>query len=556
MKKLLVYLYFLVFSSALVFGIQNSINNKCEGMRDNVFSPDLNVHDTCILDDFMKEYIACRAYYNKNMMNGLDSDGNAELDSGTKLKGQGGYKAIDNYNFFDKEIKRALLKEVKKQIAKSQSIMCTKNSEDDLFKYQISIAEHEWCYAPKFLEAFNDEFMTEQEMKSKYFMGLYNIRSTMLESKEKPKNKGVLCGVYLECMSSFIHANHTEVSNGLSTLYEKTKKECRSNYFVIETKMERKEESRKDRGENVMISGPKSLLSSWNTTQISKQIMHVNAANGNIGILALKGDAHSSKRGSSYRFNSASCSYETKSKTSKDENLDYDMAELKQHDIGMVDDDKATIELEVRNAPFKKKFSIDWKTLQNSGSWSGHGSYHKRHHSDGLDLEVPKGMGELSGIANKVKGLVTAMRKEVGPKSKEMVQMGIDNFGRSKKENCHQMRVHEGFFVNEEKTSSTDIEVDITIRDATKLEIDLMENVSDKEGMRSYRAKKIKQSKFEKKPQSLFDSLQNSVYTDMSQKDKKAWDKADKEHKKEVQNKKDLEEFNNLSIDDLEMFTK
>ena len=275
---------------------------------------------------------------------------------------------------------------------------------------------------------------------------------------------------------------------------------------------------------------------------------------------ALEGDAHSSKRGSYHQFNSASCTYELKSKSSKDENLNYSMASLKNHNIGLVDDDKATIELQVRSSPFKKNFSIDWSTLQNSGSWSGHGSFNKSNNSDGLDdLDVPEGLEGLSGIANTVKNTIIAMRKELGPKSKEITQIGVDNFARSQKEACHNKRVHEGFFVSEKKTTSLNIEVDISIQPATNYEISLMEKILDDEDIQSYRARRKpekKVSSYEKESSSIFDMIQNTTYDNLDNKDKKAWDNADKEHKDAMQNKKDLEEFEELSIDDLEMFTK
>jgi len=497
----------------------------------------------CVIDNNLERWIKCRAYYEKNMLNGLNYHGEA------KVQGSPTYF----YDLFDKEIKKVLKKEVESVINKSQTIMCVKNREDDLFKYQESIAEHEWCYAPKFLKAFNDD-MNEHEMKYKYFYKLYETRSAMLESKEKPRKKSLLCGVYLDCMRSFINANHTEASGRLKLLYEKTKKECRSNYFVITTKLERKESSRKDRGKNVMIKGPKSLVSTWNITKVSKQIMQVDAKHNIIRIMALVGDAHSSKQGSSYKFNQASCSYEQESKSFKDKNLNYALAKLKSHNIGLVDDKEATIWLQVRATPVKKKFSIAWKSLKDSGSWSGHRSYHKREHRG--DVDAPEGLEGLSGIGNVIKKTVTTMRQQVGPKSKEITQMGIDNFARSKKEACHNMRVHEGFFVDETKSFSIDVEIDIDIRDATNFEIGLMRDIADKNSIYSYRAQKIRVSKFENEPTTIFDSLQNSIYEDISSRDKKSWDSAEEDLKKEIQNKKDVEEFDGMSIDDLEMFSK
>ena len=86
-----------------------------------------------------------------------------------------------------------------------------------------------------------------------------------------------------------------------------------------------------------------------------------------------------------------------------------------------------------------------------------------------------------------------------------------------------------------------------------------MEKILDNEDIQSYRARKKpekKVSNYEKESNSIFDMIQNSTYDNLDNKDKKAWDNADKEHKDAMQNKKDLEEFEELSIDDLEMFTK
>lgn len=45
-----------------------------------------------------------------------------------------------------------------------------------------------------------------------------------------------------------------------------------------------------------------------------------------------------------------------------------------------------------------------------------------------------------------MKNSIIAMRKELGQKSKEMTQKGVDNFARSQKEACNNKRVNEGFF--------------------------------------------------------------------------------------------------------------
>jgi len=191
-------------------------------MGDSVFSA--KPHSTCVIDNDLKRWIKCRRYFKKNMLNGLTHDGKREV-------------AVDPtfyYRYFDGKIKNILQEEVKKQVEKAHGILCMENTEASLLRYQESIAEHEWCYAPRFIKTFEDDLMNELEMKYGYFLKLYNIRSEMLEAKEKPKDKSVLCGVYLECMHSFIQADHTEVTSGLFDLYEQTRKECVSDYFVLE----------------------------------------------------------------------------------------------------------------------------------------------------------------------------------------------------------------------------------------------------------------------------------------------------------------------------------
>ena len=184
--------------------------------------PGAKAQKNCVIDDNLKELIKCRASSKMNIMKESNSLGMRH------------HPVYYYYSSYDVRIKKVLLEEVKNVINRHQGIMGVENTEASLLKYQESIAEHEWCYAPKFLKAFNDKSMNEYKMKSHHFISLYNARSNMLISKEKPKNKKILCGVYLEYMSSFIHANHTEFSSELNELYQKTKKECFPNYFVLE----------------------------------------------------------------------------------------------------------------------------------------------------------------------------------------------------------------------------------------------------------------------------------------------------------------------------------
>ena len=232
--------------------------------------------DNCVIDSDLNKWIKCRAYFKKNMLKGLSYHGEKEVATDPMFY----------YTYFNNRIKEVLLAEVKNVINRHQSIMGIENTEASLLKYQESIAEHEWCYAPKFLKSFNDKSMNEHEMKSRHFISLYNTRSNMLVSKEKPKNKKILCGVYLEYMSSFIHAKHTEVSSELSALYEKTKKECFPNYFIIETsinvKMNKKIVMRKHKAGTRDVA----RKGSFN----SKSIFYINPERNSIDLRKLEND--------------------------------------------------------------------------------------------------------------------------------------------------------------------------------------------------------------------------------------------------------------------------
>jgi len=397
-----------------------------------------------------------------------------------------------------------------------------------------------------------DYLQARKKLKFKY--KTYNCNQKNIRDKEFE--------TFILTRNNFLGAENSTYMGKVKLIEKKVNFRCKPYYFIIETKIKEKYISRKTKGANSMINTPNSLISSWNTTHISKQIMHIDAARGSIKMAPLKGDGHKIVRGKYYKFNNKNCTYEPKSNITKDENIRYSIATLKHHNIGLVDDDKATIELEVSDTPFKKIFSINWKTLENSSSWSGDGAYHNMSTRGDMDMDldkIPEGMEEVSALGNTIKNLILAQRKAFGAKSKEMTQEGIKYFARSEEEACHQKRGHEFFFVNKKITKSTDIEVDIKIRDATKYEIDLMENIVDNSDIRTFRARKkpIKRvSRYEKDASSSLGAIENMMYDQLSNRGKKEWDKADKEHEDAIKNKKDVEEFDNLSIDDLEMFTK
>jgi hypothetical protein len=234
------------------------------------------VHDKCEIDENLKNWIKCRDFYKRNMLNGLDYNGKKKVAVNPTFY----------YTYYNDRIREVLLAEVKKVVNKLHGIMCIENSEAKLLEYQESISEHEWCYAPMFLKALDDEDMSEHEMKYDYFFKLYNMRSAVLESKEKPKNKEILCGVYLDCMSSFIRADHTEVSSGLIELYEKTKKECFPDYFVLEASINVK--MHKNIAMRKYKPGSRNITRKGSFS--SKGVFYINPQNNSIELRKIKND--------------------------------------------------------------------------------------------------------------------------------------------------------------------------------------------------------------------------------------------------------------------------
>ena len=95
-------------------------------------------------------------------------------------------------------------------------------------------------------------------------------------ANRSPKNKEILCGVYLECMSSFIHADHTQVSSGLLELYEKTKKECIPAYTIELIRVKEIVKNGINRG--LKATAPEVIP----LKEISKRVIFINPKKGRI----------------------------------------------------------------------------------------------------------------------------------------------------------------------------------------------------------------------------------------------------------------------------------
>lgn len=326
-------------------------------------------------------------------------------------------------------------------------------------------------------------------------------------------------------------------------------------YFVITTTTEYNHQTKKTRPKGAAISGPKVLTSSYISSHKSKQIMYVDPKNGIVKLVGLKGDATSRYESERYKLDKKQCAFiHKRDETKVNKSLQSSLAKIVRHNIFEANNN-AFIELKVTNNNFRKKFKIPWATLKDSGSWSGNGS------KNTYDAPSAKDKAIQDSIKNtEIYKMVTVLDKGFAnsgmlAKTNDDARKTAAILGLNKKWLC---TIYEGelAYGYQKIDLSFNAKINVDISPATKSEIDLMRNISDNEDIQTYRAREIKLSKFEKEPQSIFDGLQNSLYDDISQDDKKAWDRADKEHKKAVQNKKDLEEYNNLSMDDLEMFTK
>lgn len=111
--------------------------------------------------------------------------------------------------------------------------------------------------------------------------------------------------------------------------------------------------------------------------------------------------------------------------------------------------------------------------------------------------------------------------------------------------------MHDGF--SGEGPSQFDLsfeyEIEITNADNADIEIFKSSNVSDQWEYRAIAKKKKKASSFEEEPDGILDIIESEVYSQLSSDDKEKWDKAADSENAE-------EEFDGMSIDDLEMFTK
>jgi len=319
-------------------------------------------------------------------------------------------------------------------------------------------------------------------------------------------------------------------------------------YFIITTTLNEISTGQKNRGPNTMLSGPKVLTSTSDSSTTSKQLMYVNPSKGVVTLLALKDEAKSHMSSSFYQLNHKSCQYEEKTTSSTNEHLNDSLAVLKHHSIGLGDNSNAQLTFGIRRS-FKNKFKVNWETLRTSGSWSQQYSESKNY---GDEADMPEEV-------KKLKNIIMSGIEEGSNNHKKMSETILKTLPLGEKEKCHVRGVNDLFSLGGNYQRIDDVTYSMSISPATQSEIKLFKSAKDTGAYRNYSGSKPpvkKISHYEKEPTSLFDALQNSTYNQLSKSEKKAWDRTLEVEQEKIDSKKSESEFDDLSIDDLEMFSK
>jgi len=353
---------------------------------------------------------------------------------------------------------------------------------------------------------------------------------------------------YQICNSKFNEKSCFKSSYTDKQLYKETQKKCKKYYYSIITNTEYSELTKKHRPKGAAIQGPMILTDSYLVTKQSKQVLYINPISGVVKIVAIKDGAKSRYDGQKYRFDKKNCVFVNKrSKTRIDESLEPSLARVVKHNIFNAKSKGAFIEIEVINNNFRKKFKVPWSSLKGSGSWSGSGSKNK--------YDAPSDVEQMF-MNSKIYKTTFATGKAMA--NSGFLKQNNDNarkvapkIGMSKEQLCtiYSAEFLVGVFSDVENSFNAKIKVNIS--PASKQDIKKFKLYAKATGADTIRAREIEISKFEKEADGIFAKLENSIYDNK----KDAWDKAYKKAKKEEQDKKNLEEFDNISIDDLEMFS-
>ena len=513
MKKVLplLLLFFLTLSSHADF----KKNIECQNMKDFLTMKLPKSENDCIINKDLQKYISCRDYYEKNILNGLNSDGEESKDHNNQK----------NYEFFNNNIKKILGYELKKVKERSMNILCMKGS---LFDFQQVVVAHDLCYSDKFISAFGSDSFTQTDILEE-FKPFYTQTNSHLASKEKPRKKIELCDVYLECLSSYIGSTHTKVSDEVQKLYQKTMRECSSGYYTVTTTIKRKEESRKERRGNSMVAGPRTFITTNIVETKSHQIMYIDTKKGRVILLPLKENDSSQASLQSYKFDAKACQYNLVTDTQVDKRIRHQQTKVLRHNIGLVDDDKANLILQVRTSGLKKEITVSLADLENNGYVSKSDTYRKKTQRHG-------------GIS---------FGSDYDKKQDKAASLVLENIPVGKKGDCQVRSVHDGFIGEGPSQFDLSFEYNIEINKADAIEIEFFKSssVHDQWEYRAVKKKEKKPSQFEEAPSGILDVMESQIYDDLSKADKQEWDDvADSEEAEE--------EFEGMTIDDLQMFTK
>jgi len=327
-------------------------------------------------------------------------------------------------------------------------------------------------------------------------------------------------------------------------------------YFTITTTTNYKSHTRKDRPRGAAIRGPMVLTSSSTSSHKSKQVMYVDPKNGIVELVGLEKDAKSRYESQADKFDKKQCAFVNKiAPTRVNEGLQPSLARVVRHNIFKANSN-AFIDLKVTNNNFTKRFRIPWRTLQGSGSWSGSGSKSTFDEPSAEDKAMENKI-KNSEVYNKIVGTGRKMANsgflgDWNAKGKK----GASTLGMNKQQLCTFQSVELLFGQFTDVDLSFNAKINVRISPSSKSDIKEFSLYSNAGKGHKVRGREIVLPRYEEDAEGIFGHLQNSLYNHMSQKDKDAWNKSDKESKEEIKNKKDAEEFDSLSIDDLKMFSQ
>lgn len=306
------------------------------------------------------------------------------------------------------------------------------------------------------------------------------------------------------------------------------------NYYTLTTTIERKIESRKERRGNSMVAGPKSFITTNIVETKSKQLIYIDFDNRKVILLPLKDQDSSHANLQSYKFDTKACRYDLVTDTQIDKHIKHRQTSIVRHDIGLpnrleeINIENETIVFQIRNSGLKKDITVKYMDLLTKGYILQKDTYQKE-------------TRRFNGIS---------FGRDYDLKQDKAASIVLQNLPLNKKERCHMKAVHDGFIGEGSSQSTLSFKYEIEINMANQNDVDMFEssNVHDRWEYRAVKKKEKKPSQFEEEPNSILDLIMGEAYNDLQEDEKKEWDDVADSEKAE-------EEYDGMTIKDLQMFT-